>query len=683
MNKEEAKNRILELTSLIQEHNYNYYILSNPIIKDYEFDMLLQELINLEKSYPEFVFNDSPTQRVGGGITKEFKQVVHKYPMLSLGNTYSESDLIDFDERVKKIIGSEFDYVCELKFDGISIGLTYQNGLLVQAVTRGDGEKGDDVTANVKTIKTIPLKLRGADFPEEFEIRGEIIMPHKSFERLNIEREEVGEMPFANPRNAASGSVKMQDSNEVAKRELDCFLYYLLGENLPFSNHYENMRKAKDWGFKISDYMVKCSDLSGVLTYIAFWNNERKNLPFDIDGIVIKVNSHDKQEQLGFTTKSPRWAISYKFKAEEVLTKLLSIDFQVGRTGAITPVANLAPVQLAGTVVKRASLHNFDIIQKLDVRVGDMVFVEKGGEIIPKITCVDLSQRPSDSFPVNAIEFCPECNSVLIKKENEANQYCPNDLGCFPQIKGRLEHFIGRRAMNIDSLGEGKIEILFDNKLLTDVADLYDLTYDKLLGIEKVFDATDDKKEKKISFKDKTVTNILKGLEASKSVPFERVLFAIGIRFVGENVAKKLAIHFVDIDSLRNATIEDLIKVDEIGEKIAESVVNFFRNEKNILIIERLKEKGLHFKMLDNSVVLKSEKLIGKIFVVSGTFINYSRDELKKAIEENGGKNLSSVSSRTSFLIAGENIGPEKLKKATELNIPLVTEDEFFRMIND
>ncbi|MDD5571109.1 MAG: NAD-dependent DNA ligase LigA [Bacteroidales bacterium] len=681
MNQKEAKIRIQELTEKIEEHNRLYYNLAKPVISDYEFDMLMKELIELEKEFPEYAQSDSPTHRVGGGITKEFKQVAHKYPMLSLGNTYSEDDLKDFDERVKKAIGNDFEYVCELKFDGVAIGLTYKNGKLFQAVTRGDGESGDDVTVNIRTIKSIPLKLKGDGFPAEFEIRGEIIMPRKSFEKINDEREETGELLFANPRNAAAGSIKMQDSSEVAKRGLDCFLYHMLSENLPFDSHYENLRKAREWGFKVSDYMVKCKDINGVFSYISLWNEKRKDLPFDIDGVVIKVNSYKLQEQLGFTAKSPRWAISYKFKAEEVLTKLISIDFQVGRTGAITPVANLEPVQLAGSVVRRATLHNADVIEKLGVRTGDMVYVEKGGDVIPKITGIEISKRPANSVPVKYIEKCPECNTPLVRKENESNHYCPNEENCPPQIKGKLEHFICRKAMNIESLGEGKIEMLYDNGIVNNFADLYDLTYDKLIGLEKVFKATENKKEKKLSFKEKTVENILKGVENSKKVTFERVLYAIGIRYVGENIAKKLAFYFKNIDNIAKATFDELIEVEEIGDKIAESVINYFRNKNNVKIIERLRNKGIQFEITANASKIKSDKLQGKSFVVSGTFKNFSRDEIKNTIEENGGKNVSSVSSKTDYLVSGENTGPEKYKKAKELNVKIISEEEFSEML--
>jgi len=681
MTKEEAKKRISELSRVINEHNYNYYVLSKPAISDYDFDMLLAELINLENEFPEFIDSNSPTKRVGGEITKDFNPVKHMYPMLSLGNTYSIDEVMAFDERVKKAIGDVYEYVCELKYDGLSIGLTYVNGKLKHAVTRGDGDQGDDVTTNVKTIKSIPLQLHGSDYPEEFEIRGEIIMPHKSFERLNKEREEIGDEPFANPRNAASGSLKMQDSREVAKRGLDCYLYFLLGENLPFTSHYENMRKAKEWGFRISEYMVKCHNLEGVQEYIKTWEAEKDNLDFDIDGAVIKVNSLIQQEMLGYTAKSPRWAIAYKFKAERVSTKLLSVDFQVGRTGAVTPVANLQPVQLAGTVVKRATLHNADQIERLDLHNGDYVFVEKGGEIIPKIIRVDESKR--DTTAVQKIQYisnCPECGTLLVRKEGEAIHYCSNETGCPPQIKGKLEHFISRKAMNIDSLGEGKIEILFDKGLVRNASDLYDLSAEKLLGIEKEH-ILEDGKKRIVRFKEKTVENILKGIAESKNVPFERVLFSIGIRYVGETVAKKIALHFGNIDALKNATIEELLNTEEVGKKIAESIIMFFQNENNISFIQKLKNKGLQFEIDKNSATFISEKLDGKSFVVSGVFTKFSRDQVKKMIEENGGKNVSSISSKTDFVLAGENMGPEKLKKAKTLNIPIISEDDFLKML--
>lgn len=682
MTKEEAKKKIGELSQELDRHNYYYYVLDKPEINDYDFDLLMEQLIKLEKEFPEFLSPDSPSQRVGGEITKEFKQVRHKYRMLSLGNTYSFDELKDFDERVRKIIGDDIEYVCELKYDGLSIGLTYLNGVLKTAVTRGDGIQGDDVTANIRTIRSIPIKLNGNGFPVEFEIRGEVIMPHKSFIKLNTEKEEAGDQPFANPRNAASGSLKMQDSKEVSKRGLDCFLYYLLGEDLPFSSHYENLRKAKDWGFKISSYMAKCTDIKGVFDFISILEKEKHALPFDTDGVVIKVNSTRHQEMLGFTAKSPRWAIAYKFKAERVSTKLLSVSYQIGRTGAVTPVANLDPVQLAGTVVKRATLHNSDQIGKLDLHYGDYVFVEKGGEIIPKIISVDKTKREAGTDgKIEYISVCPECNTPLIRKEGEAIHYCPNESGCPPQIKGRLEHFISRRAMNIDSLGEGKIELLFDKKLVSTPADLYDLSNYNLSGLEKIYFPEDQQKERIVKFREKTVENILKGIEESKKVSFERVLFAIGIRYVGETVAKKLALHFRNINEIMKSSFDDLINVEEVGCKIAESIVSYFGNEKNIEFVEKLKSKGLRFEIGADSASLISEKLQGKSFVVSGVFSVFSRDQIKKMIEENGGKNMSSLSSKTDFLLAGDKMGPEKQKKATTLKIPVISEDDFLKML--
>jgi DNA ligase (NAD+) len=682
MNREEARQRIGQLVEEINLHNTNYYELSMPTISDFEFDHLLEELILLEKEFPEFADPASPTQRVGGGITKEFRQVKHTYPMLSLGNTYSEEEVRDFEGKIHKLLGEETEYICELKFDGVAIGLTYRDGILVQAVTRGDGVQGDDVTTNVRTIHSIPLRLRGHNYPSQLEIRGEIILPRKSFEEINSRRLEEEEEPFANPRNAASGSLKMQDSKEVARRHLDCYLYYLPGD-LPFTTHYECLMAAKKWGFSISKYMAKCRNIDEIFTFINTMNESRHELPFDIDGIVIKVNSLQQQKELGYTAKSPRWAIAYKFKAERVVTTLVSIVYQVGRTGAVTPVANLQPVLLAGTVVKRATLHNADIITALDLRIGDMVYVEKGGEIIPKIIGVDLEQRTATAEPVVFASNCPECGTLLVRNEGEAAHYCPNEMGCPPQIKGKLEHFISRKAMNIDSLGEGKIGMLYDNKLVDGIADLYDLRADQLLGLEKVYGATETKKEKKISFREKTVDNILKGIERSKETGFERVLYAIGIRYVGETVAKKLAIHFGSIDAIMNATFEELNEAEEIGEKIAGSILAFFKEPKNREIISRLKEKGLHFEMRGEERNLKSEKLKGMTFVVSGTFEKFSRDEIKKEIEAHGGKNSGSISSKTSFVLAGENMGPEKAKKAASLAVPVISESVFLKMIAD
>ncbi len=679
MTREEAKNKIEKLSTEINEHNHRYYVLSQPSIADFDFDMLLAELIQLEKDFPEFKSPESPTQRVGGDITKEFRQITHKYPMLSLGNTYSEADITEFDQRVKKLLNDDFEYVCELKFDGVAIGLTYTDGILTQAVTRGDGSKGDDVTANVKTIKSIPLKLKG-DYPKNFEIRGEIFYPHAGFKKLNEERIDIGESAFANPRNAASGTLKMQDSSIVAKRPLDCFLYLMYGEKLPHQTHYENLLAAKNWGFKISNNIAICKNINEIFEFIHDWDHARENLPFDIDGAVIKVNSLQHQKQLGFTAKSPRWAISYKFKTERALTELLSIDYQVGRTGSITPVANLRPVLLLGTIVKRASLHNADIIEQLDVRVGDMVYIEKGGEIIPKIVKVNLDKRKTDSVPVEYITHCPECKAELVRKEGEANHYCPNYTQCPPQIKGKLEHFISRKAMNIDSLGEGKIEILYDHQLIHKISDLYQLTYDKLLGLEKTFPAQEGKKERKISFKEKTTQNILKGISDSKKTPFERVLFALGIRFIGQTVAKTLATHFKNIDDIIAADYDSLIAVEDIGDKIALSLIEHFSNPENIELINQLKEAGLNFTASkDNSIL--SNILEGKSFVVSGVFEHFSRDEIKELIRVHGGKNIGSISKKTSFVLAGENMGPAKLAKAAKLEIPIISEQKFLEMI--
>jgi len=677
---EEVVKRINDLVEKLNAHNYNYYVLDKPSITDFEFDTLLQELNKLEKENPAMLRADSPTLRVGGEVIKSFKQLKHVYPMLSLGNTYSEIEIKDFDNRIRKLITDDFEYVCELKYDGVAIGLTYENGILTQAVTRGDGVQGDDVTANVKTIRSIPLKLKG-DFPQKFEIRGEILLPHAGFEKMNNDRIEIGEEAFANPRNAASGSLKMQDSKEVARRPLDCFLYFLQGEKLPFQFHYENLIKAKEWGFKIPNYMVKCKNLEEVFDFINYWSRARNELHFDIDGIVIKVNDMNQWEQLGFTAKSPRWAIAYKFKAERVVSTLLSIDFQVGRTGTVTPVANLKPVQLAGTVVKRASLYNVDFIQNMDIRIGDLVYVEKGGEIIPKIVGVLMDKRPEHTTPFEFIAACPECGSHLLRKEGEAAYFCQNENDCPPQIKGKLAHFIHRKAMNIDSLGEGKIEMLYDNGLLKNAADLYDLKYENLIGLEKMLPAGDEKKQKKLSFQEKTVANILNGIEASKSIGFERVLFALGIRYVGETVAKKLAAHYLNIDNLMLADFEDLKTVDEIGEKIAESIVFFFGDDKNLEIIKRLRNKGLQFEIVAKTVDLVSNVLAGKSFVVSGVFEQFSRDELKLAIEQNGGKNVSSISSKTDYVLAGDKMGPEKRKKAEALNVPVLSIVDFLEMI--
>lgn len=680
MKKDEAKQKINQLREELEKHNYSYYVLSNPEITDYQYDMMMEELIGLENSFPEFKDKNSPSQRVGGDITKEFPTVKHRYPMLSLANTYSEQEVTDFDKRVKKAIGEDIDYTCELKYDGVAICLIYTNGYLQQAVTRGDGVKGDEVTTNVKTIRSIPLKLQG-DYPEDFEIRGEIYYPHEGFRKLNKEREEIGEQPFANPRNAASGTFKMQDSSIVAKRPLDCFLYNVMGDNLSYATHYQNLLKAKEWGFKISPHMAKCRNVNEVFEFISDWDKGRASLPYDIDGVVIKVNSIPLQEELGYTAKSPRWAIAYKFKAERAHTKLLSIDYQVGRTGAVTPVANLKPVLLAGTTVKRASLHNEDIIAKLDVRINDWVFVEKGGEIIPKIVEVDLDNRPSNTQAVKFIDKCPECHTELIRQEGEAAWYCPNTSGCPPQIKGKLEHFISRRAMDIESLGEDRVELLYDKGLVNNPGDLYDLKFEQLLGLEKVYPAELDKKERKVSFRAKTVNNILTSIENSKKVTFERVLYALGIRYVGETVAKKLALHYKSIDSLMAASYEELIAVEEIGDRIANAVIGYFSDKNNKRIVIHLQENGLQMRIEDDELEKAPNLLNGKKIVISGVFEGYSRDELKEMIEKYGGKNAGSLSGNTDYLLAGENMGPSKKAKAEKLRIPIISTEEFLKLI--
>ncbi len=684
MNKDEARAKIAELSNIIENHNYNYYILANPTISDYEFDMMLNELIALEQQFPDLILPDSPTQRVGGDITKEFQTVKHRYPMLSLSNSYSIEEVKDFINRIKKTIDDDVEFVCELKFDGISISLTYENGVFVKAVTRGDGTQGDDVTTNVKTIRTIPLRLKG-DCPDFFEMRGEIIMPHSSFNTINAEREELGLQPFANPRNAAAGTIKLQDSKEVAKRKLDQYCYFMMmdDDKMIFKNHYESLMAAKQWGFNVSNYMAICNGVEDIEDFINYWDEKRNELPFDIDGIVIKVNDFKQRDILGYTAKSPRWAIAYKFKAEEAHTKLLRIDFQVGRHGTITPVANLEPIQLAGTIVKRATLHNADFIEQLDLHYDDIVSVEKGGEIIPKITSVDLNQRKENSTKVIFIDRCPECGTPLIKMEGEAAWYCPNTLGCPPQIKGRIEHFISRKAMNIESLGEGRVEVLFENGLVKDYADLYSLSYDMIFGLEKtiVVDENDDI-SRKVSFKEKTTNNILDAIEKSKSVPFARVLFALGIKYVGETTAKLIAKSMKSIDNIINATIEELTEIEEVGEKIAISIREFFDNEKNILIIERLKSAGLQFEQ-EKKIVSENHVLAGMNIVVSGVFSTMSRDEIKQIIENHGGKNVSSISSKTTFVVAGDKMGPEKRKKAESLGIEIKSEEDFLKMIKN
>ena len=667
MTKQEAKEKIDKLSKQLNEHNHRYYVLSQPVISDYEYDMMMKELEGLEKKYPEFTDPYSPTQRVGSDITKEFKQVRHSTPMLSLGNTYSEEELTDFDTRVRKNLGEDFEYVCELKYDGVSISLNYQEGRLISAVTRGDGTTGDDVTANVKTIKSIPLTLQGDDYPDEFIIRGEIFLPHKSFEKINKEKAERGEPPFANPRNAAAGTLKLQNAAQVAQRPLDCYLYYVIGNDLPYASHYENLVKARDWGFKVPDYIRKCRTLEEVFDFINEYNGRRNELPLDIDGVVVKVNNYQQQEKLGFTAKSPRWAIAYKFKAEQASTRLLSIDYQVGRTGAITPVANLKPVSLAGTTVKRASLHNAEQIAILDVRVGDMVYVEKGGDIIPKIVGVDQSARPKDSQPVEYIKNCPVCGTPLRKEEGEAKHYCPNETGCPPQIKGKLEHFVSRRAMNI-GMAEATARTLFEKGLVHDVGDFYSLTRNDLLSLDR--------------FAEKSADNLINGLEKSKSVPFTRVLYALGIRYVGETVARTLAGHFQSLEDLASATYEQLIEAEEVGERIARSILDFFNNEHNREIIRKLRDACVQLSLSSAEKEEDSveKKLEGKKIVISGTFNSFSRDELKDLILKYGGKNVSSVSSNTDYLVAGENAGPSKLEKATKNGIQIIDEAAFKKL---
>ncbi len=669
MNREEAKARIEELSAELHRHNYLYYQQSSPEISDRAFDLLLDELIQLEKQYPEFISENSPTQRVGGTITKSFKSVEHKYPMLSLGNTYSEQDLLDFDQRIQKTLETDYEYVCELKFDGLAIGLTYVNGKLKQAVTRGDGTKGDDVTNNVKTIQSVPLVLPASDYPSEFEIRGEVFMHRDTFDKLNKEREEIGEQVYANPRNFASGTLKMQDSAEVAKRNLDCYLYFLLSDDLNFETHHQSLSAAKKWGFKVSDTFKLCKNIQEVFDFIKYWDEHRHELSFDIDGIVIKVNSYEQQEELGFTAKSPRWAISYKFKAAEVETKLLSVSYQVGRTGAITPVANLEPVLLAGTVVKRATLHNADQIEKLGLHEFDVVKVEKGGEIIPKIIEVNLTKREANSKAIEYITECPECGTGLIRKEGEAQHYCPNEDHCKPQIIGKMQHFTSRKAMNIDSLGDETIEQLYQQDLVKGIDDIYRLKNKELqlLQLER--------------FGSKSVMNLLQGIEKSKEVPFEKVLFALGIRYVGETVAKKLAYAFKTIDALMKANFEELIAVDEIGERIAQSILSYFSKDEHIELINFLKSEGLQFEAIIKEVILEGDQLSGKTFLISGVFEKFSRDELKEKIEKNGGKILSSISAKLNYLVAGENMGPSKLQKAQSLNIPIITDEELIKMI--
>ncbi len=657
-----TREEIERLRSELNQHNYNYYVLNSPTISDFEFDAKLRELQRLEAENPEFFDPNSPTQRVGSDLNAAFVQVEHRYPMLSLANTYSEADVAEWYERVRKGLNEPFEVVCELKYDGTSISLIYRDGALVQAVTRGDGVRGDDVTANVRTIRSIPLRLHGTDYPKEFEIRGEILMPWAVFEKLNAEREAQEEPLLANPRNAASGTLKMQNSAEVARRQLDAYLYYLLGEELPAQTHYENLQHAASWGFKVSDAMKKCTSLQEILDYIDYWDTERKNLPVATDGMVLKVNALRQQKALGYTAKSPRWAIAYKFQAERACTRLNSVSYQVGRTGVITPVANLDPVQLSGTVVKRASLHNADIIAGLDLHIGDMVYVEKGGEIIPKITGVDCDARIMIGDKVGFAKICPECGTPLVRDDNEAAHYCPNEDGCPPQIKGKMEHFVSRKAMNIDGLGEETIALLYDNGLLHNVADIYALKAPDLARLERLGA--------------KSAHNIRAGIEASKQVPFPRVLFALGIRYVGETVAKKLAAAFRSIDALAAATLDQLMAVPDIGESIAQSVRAYFAKPEHQQLVERLREYGLQMEMAESAAPI-SDTLKGLSIVISGVFHHHSRDEYKAIIEQHGGKNVGSVSGATSFILAGDNMGPAKLEKAEKLGVKIVSEEEF------
>ena len=662
-----AKDRITALREALEQHNYNYYVLSAPTISDREFDEMMKELQTLEEAYPEYADPHSPTQRVGSDLSKEFEQVVHKYPMLSLGNTYSEEEVKDFYERIARDLNEPFEIVAELKYDGTSISLTYEDGRLVRAVTRGDGTRGDDVTANVKTIRSVPLKLMGGQYPAAFEIRGEILLPWAEFDRLNKEREEQEEPLFANPRNAASGTLKQQNPAIVAARKLDAYFYYLLGEELPAETHFDNLEAARSWGFKIPNVIRVCNSLEDIYDYIAYWDTERKNLPVATDGIVLKVNSLRQQRNLGFTAKSPRWAIAYKFQAERAVTRLNSVSFQVGRTGAVTPVANLEPVLLAGTTVKRASLHNADIIEGLDLHLGDMVFVEKGGEIIPKIVGVDVEARGLlVGDKVCFIRSCPECGTPLVRLEGEAAHYCPNEAGCPPQIKGKIEHFVTRRAMNIN-MGPETVEDLYEAGYVKDSADLYTLKISDLLRLER--------------WADKSARNLLASLEESKQVPFERVLYGLGIRFVGETVAKRLVSAFHSMDQLEHASFEELTAVDEIGERIAQSIIAYFADDRNRVLVNRLKEYGLQMSVAEEKLANRSEKLKGLSIVISGTFAKHSRDEYKAMIEQHGGKNSGSVSGKTDYILAGDNMGPAKLEKAAKLGVKIINEDEFLNMI--
>jgi len=667
---QEAKKKISSLSAELKQHNYNYYVLAMPTISDYDFDKKLEELIDLEKQFPEFAESDSPSQKVGGFITKEFKTVRHKWPMLSLGNTYNEQELLDFDQRIRKAIGDNFEYVCELKFDGLSMSLTYEEGKLVRAVTRGDGVQGDEVTTNVRTIHSIPKHITEGSYPDNFEMRGEIFMHLKAFERLNNERIENGEVPYANPRNFASGTIKLQDSGEVAKRPLDSFMYFLYTDKPLFKTHWESLQAVKSWGFPVNEHSKLCANITDVLAFINHWDGGRHKLSYDIDGIVIKVNNYSQQHELGFTAKSPRWAIAYKFKAEQVETELLAVTYQVGRTGAVTPVANLKPVLLAGTTVKRATLHNADEIeQRLKLHEHDWVYVEKGGEIIPKIISVNLAKRTSEQ-PIKYITNCPVCGTLLERKEGEAAYYCPNDEVCRPQIVGKMQHFIGRKAMNIDGLGDETIETLYEKGFIKRISDIYDLHLHsnelKQMG----------------RFGEKSINNMLEGIEQSKKMPFEKVLFGLGIRYVGATVAKKLVHHFKTIDNLIAAKYDELIAAEEIGDRIALSIGEYFDNEQHINEVEKLKKQGLQFISEEKELKLESESLSGKSFIISGVFEKYSRDELKDIIEQNGGKILSSISAKLNYLVAGDNMGPAKLEKAQKLNIPIISDEELLAMIS-
>ncbi len=668
MTKEQALQEIESLTGQIHNYNQLYYVDNKSEISDYDFDQLLKRLEVLEANFPEFAFDNSPTKRVGGDLTKKFESVVHRFPMLSLSNTYSEEEIIDWENRLKKISNESLEFVCELKYDGVAIGIRYENGQLSKAVTRGDGTQGEDVTINVRTIRTIPLQLTG-DFPADFEIRGEIFMPLDRFQKLNEDRELNQEQLFANPRNTASGTLKMQDSKVVAERGLDSFLYGIYGNDLPIENHFDAVQNASQWGFKVplmrERFIEKTNTIEGIMDFIHYWDQQRQHLPFEIDGVVIKVNNYQQQQQLGFTAKSPRWAIAYKFKTERVETILESVDYQVGRTGAVTPVANLKAVQLGGTTVKRASLHNSDQIEKLNLHVLDAVYVEKGGEIIPKIVGVNLDKRIATAEKIEFISHCPECHSLLIKREGEAHHFCMNELACPPQLKGKIEHFIARKGMNIDGLGAETVDLLFEKGLIRSVADLYDLNFDQLVALDRMAD--------------KSANNLLQGLKASVEIPFERVLFALGIRFVGETVAKKLAKFFKNIESIQSASYDELIQVDEIGERIAISVQQFFSDDANLMLINRLKEAGLQFSIVEKEGV--TALLEGKSFVVSGIFTSFSRDEIKELIELNGGKNVSAISAKTDFVLAGDNMGPAKLKKAESLGITILSEDAFIQLL--